>query len=72
VVGVELLTPAASARKLFSVVVLPAEDSPGRQAISPACGVLSIKNTNLDYRGVVISAPHECNIVHELRLNESA
>jgi hypothetical protein len=31
-VGVELLTPAASARKLFSVVVLPAEVSPGRQA----------------------------------------
>jgi hypothetical protein len=42
-VGVELLTPAASARKLFSVVVLPAQDSPGRQAFSPACGVLSIK-----------------------------
>jgi hypothetical protein len=29
---------------LFSVVVLPAEDSPGRQALSPGCGVLSIKN----------------------------
>jgi hypothetical protein len=42
--GVELLTPAASARKLFSVVVLPAVADPGRQVFSPACGVLSINN----------------------------